>query len=80
MTEENIVWLEVSRYCYPWHGEYIPCKVRLNAAILWLKISNWQIILKYPEEASGAAAGFLPTHFGFRSEEDASYFKLLFDI
>lgn len=82
MTDANTVWVEVSRYCYPWHGEYAICKVRLDAAVLWLKISGWKVILRYPGEKvyAGEEVPFLPTHFGFENEEDATYFKLLFDI
>jgi len=84
-NENTIVWVEVSRYCYPWHGDYIPCKIRLDAAVLWLRVSKWKVMLRYPESetteiVSDTREVYLPTHFGFETEEDASYFKLLFDI
>lgn len=83
-TEENIVWVEVSRYCMPWHGEYQICKVKVESAILWLRLKEMKVILRYPtmtyKDEPDKSERWLPSYFGFESEEDAAYFKLCFDI
>ncbi len=85
-TDISIAWVEVTRYCYPWHGEYQLCKIKVESAVLIWKLrmgKDARIFFRYPEAAykkDNDKFSFLPTHVGFETEEDAVAFKLLCSI
>lgn len=71
--------IEFTRYCYPWHGEYIEYSLKVQKITRWLKHSRrrcWRFEYPGPNQVPGA----LPCAIVFVDDEFAVVFKMSVEV